>query len=249
MKGPVGMARQAPLLGTVHLRGPVYPWAIHTDRAQPGREGTGYLSWGWAGVGYYVPEGHNCIVSRTHASHEGGLQETVCTHTKVLRPVHTYARPQGRAFLYLCVQSCMCGSVFLGQWSGRLQTLLSAHVSLPHLPPIAQIHPCMHVLSAQQGTSGPLPHHHKPRPVSHSQTHPVGQQLLVTLQQESRPGNGSHDSAHSSTSEISSSLNPKGQRIRRGGRDHRRPPFGSEVILKNVLILTAWGSPCHSPDQ
>lgn len=65
-KGTVGMDRQAPLLGTAHLRGPVHLWAIHTGRAQPGREEIGYLSWGWGGVGYYVPEGHNCIVSLTH---------------------------------------------------------------------------------------------------------------------------------------------------------------------------------------
>ena len=222
------MDRQAPLLGKAHLRGPVHLWAIHTGRAQPGREEVGYLSWGWGGWGIMFQKVTTALsLSRTHASHEEGLQETMCAHTKVLRPAHTYV-------------------------PGPMEWEASNTVPCPCTPPPPATqctNPPMHVLSTQQGRSWRLPHHHKPRPVTNSETHPVGQQLLVTPQQESRPGNGSHASAHSSTSEISSSLNPKGQHIRWAGRDHRQPLFGSQVILKNVLILRAWGSPCHSPDQ
>ena len=156
-------------------------------------------------------------------------------------------RASRKPCVHIPKSSALCTRMFLGQWSGRLQTLFSAHVPLPHLPPNAQIQPCMCCLRGKGG-AGPFLTITNPGPCP-TLTHPVGQLLLVTLRQYSCPGNGSHDSAHSSTSEISSSLNPKGQRIRQGGRDHHRPLFGSEVIFRNVLILRAWGSPCHSPGQ
>lgn len=164
-------------------------------------------------------------LSRTHASHEEGLQETMCTHTKVLHLVHTYV-------------------------PGPVEWEASNTVPCPCTPPPPATqctHPPMHVLSTQQGRSWRLPHHHKPGPVTNSQTHPVGQQLLVTLQQESCPGNGSHDSAHSSTSEICSSLNPKGQHIRRADRDHHRPLFGSEVNSQECSHSESRGQPLPFP--
>ena len=65
-KGTVGMDRQAPLLRKAHLRSPVHLWAIHTGRAQPGREEVGYLSWGWGGVAVITPILSLPLVIRTY---------------------------------------------------------------------------------------------------------------------------------------------------------------------------------------